>query len=70
MKTFTARVTHDEDAWMVEVAEIDRVTQALHLREVEPIARDLIAIMQDVSPDSFALKIVWPETLASAPLCT
>jgi hypothetical protein len=35
--------------------EVQRTTQARTLREVEPMARDLIAIMEDVPADSFTL---------------
>lgn len=43
--------------WAVHVKEIDRWTQARHLREVEPMARDLVAVMEDVEPDSFTLVV-------------
>ncbi|MFE3544102.1 hypothetical protein ACFXK0_14160 [Nocardia sp. NPDC059177] len=66
MNTYTARVTRDEDAWMVEVPEVDRVTQALNLRQVESMARDLIAIMTGAEPDSFDLVIEWPEEIATS----
>lgn len=60
VNTYTARVTRDEDAWMVEVPEVQRVTQALNPRRVEEMARDLIALMTDTEPDSFDLAIEWP----------
>lgn len=66
VKSYTARVSRDEDAWMIEVPEVARVTQALHLRQVEPMARDLIAIMDEVAPESFALRIEWPEDIAES----
>lgn len=66
VSTYTARVTRDEDAWMVEVPEVDRVTQALNLRQVEKMARDLIAIMTDIEPDSFDLVIEWPAHIAAS----
>ncbi|MFD3705097.1 hypothetical protein ACFWUP_18325 [Nocardia sp. NPDC058658] len=62
MSSYTARVTRDEDAWMIEVPEIDRVTQALNLRQVETMARDLITIMTGL--DSFDVVVEWPEDIA------
>lgn len=56
-KTYSASVSRDEDAWLIEVPEIARVTQALELRQVEGMARDLIAIMDDVNPSSIELHI-------------
>ncbi|MFG3522446.1 hypothetical protein ACGF5S_19435 [Nocardia nova] len=66
MSTFTARVTRDEDAWMVEAPEVDQVTQALNLRQVEEMARDLIAIMTATEPNSFDLVIEWPAHIAAS----
>ncbi|WP_227979957.1 hypothetical protein [Nocardia spumae] len=65
MSTYTARVTRDEDAWMIQVPEVNRVTSALNLRQVEEMARDLIAIMTDTEPDSFDLVIEWPPEISS-----
>ncbi|WP_345493572.1 hypothetical protein [Nocardia callitridis] len=66
MSTYTARVTRDQDAWMVTVPEVNRVTQALNLRQVEGMARDLVAVMTDSEPDSFDLVIEWPDHIAGA----
>jgi predicted RNase H-like HicB family nuclease len=62
MTTYTARVERGEKFWLVTVPEIQRTTQARTLREVEPMARDLIAVMEEVDPQSFELKadIVFP----------
>lgn len=57
VKRYTARVTRDDRFWLIHVPEIDRFTQARHLREVESMARDLIAVMEDVEPDSFGLDV-------------
>lgn len=64
---YTANVSRDGRFWMVHVPEIDRVTQARHLREVDAMARDLIAIMADVDPDSFELDvhIEMPDSVAA-----
>lgn len=62
MAAYTARVERGEQFWLVTIPEIQRTTQASTLREVEPMARDLIAVMQQVDPQSFELKpdIVFP----------
>jgi DNA-directed RNA polymerase specialized sigma24 family protein len=50
-------VARDGRFWHIRVPQIERSTQARHLREVELMARDLIAIMEDVPPDSFDLEV-------------
>jgi DNA-directed RNA polymerase specialized sigma24 family protein len=50
-------VARDGRFWHIRVPQIERSTQARHLREVELMARDLIAIMEDVQPDSFGLEV-------------
>ena len=57
MSTYTALVSRDGRFWHVEVPEIDRVTQARNISEVDDMARDLIAIMAGVEPDSFELDV-------------
>lgn len=57
MTTYHARVQRGERYWLVYVPEVDRWTQARHLREVEEMARDLVAVMDDVDPDSFELEV-------------
>ncbi len=57
VKQYTARVTRDDRFWLIHVPEIDRFTQARHLREVESMARDLIAVMEEVEPNSFGLDV-------------
>jgi len=65
MNTYTARVERDGRLWLIHVPEIDRYTQARNLREVETMARDLVAVMLDVEPDSFDLvvEVVLPENV-------
>ena len=66
MSTYHVRVERDEKHWMLYVPEIDRVTQARNLREVDSMARDLIAIMDEIPADSFDLEIdiVTPASVA------
>lgn len=53
--TYHVRVERGDRYWLVHVVELDRWTQARTLRDVEPMARDLVATMADAAPDSFDL---------------
>lgn len=57
LKTYHADVDRDGRVWRVRVPEVQRTTQARNLSEVEPMARDLIAIMDDIPADSFSLDV-------------
>jgi hypothetical protein len=57
LKTYHAEVDRDGRVWRVRVPEVERTTQARTLSEVEPMARDLIAIMNDIPADSFSLDV-------------
>lgn len=57
VRTYHAEVDRDGSAWRVRVPEVARTTQARVLAEVEPTARDLISIMDDVPADSFDLDV-------------
>ena len=57
LRTYHAEVDRDGKAWRVRVPEVARTTQARTLREVESMARDLIAIMDDIPADSFDLDV-------------
>jgi hypothetical protein len=57
LKTYHAEVDRDGRLWRVRVPEVERTTQARTLSEVEPMARDLIAIMNDIRADSFSLDV-------------
>ncbi|MFE6923645.1 hypothetical protein ACFVAV_21655 [Nocardia sp. NPDC057663] len=54
---YTAHAERDGRFWLVHVPEIDQWTQARNLREVEPMARDLIATLLEVAPTSFAVDV-------------
>lgn len=56
MKTYNAKVERDGRFWLITVVGVG-VTQARHLREVELMARDLVAVMREVEPDSFGLDV-------------
>lgn len=57
LRTYHAEVDRDGKVWRIHVPEVARTTQARTLREVEPMARDLIAIMDDIPADSFELNV-------------
>ena len=51
MNVYSVNVRRGDRYWLVEVPAIGRTTQARNLREVEPMARDLIAVMTDAEID-------------------
>ncbi|HEY3559677.1 MAG TPA: hypothetical protein VGL05_19545 [Kribbella sp.] len=57
MSKYTAQVERDGKFWLIRVPEVDRATQARHVREIESMARDLISVMEDVPADSFELDV-------------
>lgn len=58
MTTYTARATRTGDWWAIDIPELDGVyTQARRLDQVEAMARDAIAIVLEVDPDSFEMTI-------------
>jgi hypothetical protein len=67
LKIYHAEVDRDGTVWRVRVPEVQRTTQARTLRDVEPMARDLIAIMEDIPADSFQVnvRITLPEEVAA-----
>ena len=48
MTTYDVSVTREGRWWMVSVPEIDQLTQARRLSEIEQAARELIAVTLDV----------------------
>lgn len=57
MTTYHVRVSRGDVFWLVHVPEINHYTQARNLAEVEPMARDLIAVMQEIDPHSFTVDV-------------
>jgi hypothetical protein len=53
VKTYQVNVERDGKFWLIHVPEVDRSTQARNLAELDSMARDLIAIMADIDPESF-----------------
>jgi hypothetical protein len=54
--TYHAKVTRAGTYWLVDVGEIDRATQARHLRELEAMTTDLISVMTGAQPGSFEVE--------------
>jgi hypothetical protein len=57
LKTYQVDVDRDGHFWHIRVPEVERSTQARTVREIEPMARNLIAIMEDTDPGSFELDV-------------
>jgi predicted RNase H-like HicB family nuclease len=58
MNTYDVTVTRDGRWWMVEIPELDGLTQARRLSEVEHMARDYIATWLDVALSTVKLGTV------------
>jgi hypothetical protein len=56
MTTYRVDVERDGRFWLLRVPEVG-VTQARHLREVEVMARDLIALVTDQEPSNAELDV-------------
>lgn len=58
MRKYRIDVQRGQRWWVLSVPEIKAAhSQARHLREVDEVARDLIAVMLEVEPDSFDLDV-------------
>ncbi len=56
-KTYRVTVERDGRFWLIDVPEIERVTQARRLEQAEAMARSLISIMTGEPEDSFDVEI-------------
>jgi hypothetical protein len=57
MKSYDAMVTREGRWWMIEIPELDGLTQARRLDEVERMAREYIAVTTDVPLSQVAVEI-------------
>jgi predicted RNase H-like HicB family nuclease len=57
MDTYRVEVTREGRWWMISVPEIDGLTQARRLAEVEQMARELIAVTLDVRLSEVAVDV-------------
>lgn len=55
---YDAHVRRGDNFWLVHVPGVDRTTQARTLREVAPMARDLVAVMTDLEPATIEIAVV------------
>jgi predicted RNase H-like HicB family nuclease len=55
---YDAVVTRDGKWWMIEVPELEVITQALSENEVKYMATDLIAVWLDVEPHTFSVNLI------------
>lgn len=62
--SYTVNACRADDVWHVHVVEIDRVTQARTVDEVEPMARDLVEIMTGEADAELDVRITLPEPVA------
>jgi hypothetical protein len=56
-KTYRASAVRDGDVWLLDVPEIERVTQARRLDQAERMVRSLVSIMTGEAEDSFDVAI-------------
>lgn len=56
-KEYEAKVTRDGKWWMIAVSEIDGLTQARRLSEVELMARELIAVTLDLPTEAIIVRV-------------
>jgi hypothetical protein len=55
--TYTAICERIGKWWEITVPEIDEVTQAKRLDDVEETVRDLVTLMADVAPENVAVEV-------------
>lgn len=63
---YKVEATPDGKAWSLEVPEINRVTMATSLKEVDAMAKDLISIMTGEPDPSITVEYRLPEEAAEA----
>jgi hypothetical protein len=63
---YTAIVTRSDPGWSIYVPTVDRHTYAAHLREIEPMARDLVQVMTDLPLEDITVVAQLPPDLAEA----
>ena len=56
-KTYAVQVSRDGRWWMIDIPEIDGLTQARRIADVEQAARELVAVTLDVKLSEVAVEI-------------
>lgn len=57
MKTYDINVTREGKWWMIEIPEIDGLTQARRVSEIEDMARSFIAVDTDTPISEVAIRV-------------
>jgi len=57
VKTYQVQAERERGWWTIYVPEIDYHTQASTIAEIDEMARDLIAVAEDVDPNTFELDV-------------
>jgi hypothetical protein len=63
-KVYRATVAREPGWWIVTIPELDLVTQARRLRDVQRMAADVVAVWLDVDPASVSVQV---EDVAAPP---
>ena len=66
-KTYAAKVSRDGKWWMIDIPEIDGLTQARRIADVEQAARELVAVTLDVRLSEVAVDIRYQD-IAGVPV--
>jgi hypothetical protein len=59
-RTYAVKVTREGKWWMVHIPELDGLTQARNVAEIEGMARDYIAVTLEVPQETVALSVAMP----------
>lgn len=57
MHEYAAVVTQDGPWWMVELPELDGLTQARNVDEIESMAREFIAVTTGIDPSELSIRV-------------
>jgi len=57
MYVYEAIARRDGNFWFIQIPELDLVTQARTVDEIDDMARGVIAISLDVPPGSFGIQV-------------
>lgn len=57
MDVYEAKARRDGTLWFIEIPGLELVTQARTVKEIEEMARDVIAISLEVPPESFGVHV-------------
>jgi hypothetical protein len=66
-RVWEATAFPDGKFWIIEIPDIDGMTQARSVKEIDVMVRDLISIMTETEPDSFDvnMQLLLPDDVAA-----